>query len=115
MRLDKTVMLDMTDFQAALGERPRHQKATVAIEWITLRTHQAYPVVAHLIHQMRDGCREPGCARHRFVIGNAVQIQRRIARTAAERFAAGPIPDAFSSESLFERLLREPRAKARKR
>src|SRR6516162_6354541 len=102
----------MTERQSALGERPAHQQAAMAVERLALGAKQAHAMARHFIHYAL----EPGLklcpGRHGLVVGDAVAIEPRVARAAAQRIAERDIRDGLASESLRQRLAREPGAPA---
>ncbi len=87
VRLDRAVGEDMAGRHAPLGERARDQQAAVAIERLALRAHQAQTLPPRLVDDpVETGAKRRG-RRHRLVIGDAVAIERRIARPSAQRIA----------------------------
>ncbi len=97
MRLNGAVMQNVADSDAARSERSRHQKATMAIERLTLGAHQANAMLRHIVLQTVETGLERGRSRHRLIIGDAVTIEIGIARPAAEGFTMAKIGDTAGS------------------
>src|SRR5580692_3747839 len=95
MRLDRAVVQDVPDGEPALGERARHQEATMTIEWLAFRAHQADATLSILRSQPIKCDLKVGLSRHRLVVSDTVAIERSIPRAAAERFAAREISHAM--------------------
>ncbi len=94
MRLNSAVMQDVADSDAARSERSRHQKATMAVERLTLGAHQATAMVRQIVLQTVETGLERGRSRHRLIVGTAVTIKTGIARPAAEGFTIAEIGNA---------------------
>ena len=87
----------------------------MAVERLALGAKQAHAMARHLIHHPRETGRKLHPPRHGLVVGDAVAIESRIARAAAEGVAERDIGDGLAGESLRQRLAREPGAPARER
>src|SRR5262249_56805122 len=72
MRLDRAVGADMTERQSALGERPAHQQAAMAVERLALGAKQAHAMARHFIHYALEPGRKICPGRPGLVVGDAV-------------------------------------------
>ncbi len=91
----------------------------MAIERLTFGAHQANKTARTGTRRVANEPIETGLKivlpRHRFVVGNAVAIQFRTRRPAAERRAIGKITDAVLLQERLQVLCGEPRTKPRER
>jgi hypothetical protein len=87
----------------------------MAVERLALGAKQAHAMAHHFIHHPFQTGRKLRPGSHGLVVGDAVAIESKIARAAAEGVPERDIRDRLASESLSQRLAREPRAPARER
>ena len=80
-----------------------------------LAAKQAHAMARHFIHHPFQTGRKLRPGGHGLVVGDAVAIESRIARAAAEGVPERDIRGRLASESLRQRLAREPGAPARER
>ena len=87
----------MTGPEPRVGERAADQQAAVAVERLALGAKQAHAIDARMASTTRlEAGAKLRRRRHALVVGDAVAIKRRIARTAAERVAEREIGYAFA-------------------
>src|SRR5262249_15659740 len=83
VRFDSAVMQNMSHRDTARSQRAGNQEAAMAVKRIALRTHPAQPGRPPRGVQPIEANLEARPLRHRLVIGDAIAIERRIARPAA--------------------------------
>src|SRR5262245_8537245 len=105
----------MAERQSAFGQRPADQQAAMAVERLALGAKQAHAMARHFIRHPLEPGRKFRRGGHGHVVGDAVAIEPRIARAAAEGVANRDIGDGLAGESRCQRLAREPGAPARER
>src|SRR6185312_14797921 len=113
--LDRAVMKDVADGDAAFGKAAPHQQAAMAIEWFPLRAHQTKPRARRDFEQPIKAGNIIGLDRHGLVISHVIAIEPVVARPAAERITHGRVPDPGGRERGRKRLLRKPGAETRVR
>ena len=87
MRLNGTVVQDVADGKSARGERARHQQTAMTFERLALGAHQADAALRRIGDEPIEAGAKIRLPRHRLIVGDAVAIERRIARPAAELIA----------------------------
>jgi len=110
---DRAVGSDMAERQSARGQRPADQQAAMAVERLALGAEQAHAMVRHFIHHASESGREFRRGGDALVVGDAVAVEARIARAAAQRIPQRDIGDRLARESLRQCLAREPGSPAR--
>jgi hypothetical protein len=88
VRFDSTVMQNVADRRTARRQRAGDQQTAMAIKRIALRTHQAQTAPSGVHKQSIEPILEARPPRHDLVIGDAVAIERRIARPCRRRAAS---------------------------
>src|SRR5262245_59142530 len=110
MGLDRAVMEDVADSDAAFGKAASDQQAAMAIERFALRAHQTKPRARRGFEQPIKACNIVGLDRHGLVISHTVAIEPIVARPAAKRTAHRSVNDPGGRERGRKRLLRKPGA-----
>ena len=99
VRLDSAVVQNVAHREAAFSEAARDQKATMAIEWLAFRAHQAEARTPGFCNHSAKPVHIGRFFRCSLIVGDAVAIKPLMARPAAERIAFERVRHAGGSKA----------------
>src|SRR5258708_646745 len=103
----------MSERDSLLRQRAGDQQATVAIERLALGAHEAQAEAPHRFGEAIEAGAKRRRRSHPLVVGDAVAIERRIARPTAQNIAERQIGDVLALQARAQLLAGEPREASR--
>ena len=115
VRLDRAILENVADGDAAFGEATPNQETAVTIKRFALGAHQTNARAPCDVEQPTKASDIVWLDRHGFVVGYVITIEPVVPRAAAERLPHGGVADPGGRERRRKRSLRKPRTEARLR